>query len=186
MYDHIIVVGNGKTSRANIEALIDDYIYANPKIKFSLHGERGVLSEGQSWLKTYLIDKEIEYDLERIFEPSPEIKTAMFILWDDEDSESSNCLAMAKEYGIPAFDLTDGLVSITPTAELTVAEVPNIPEKEQLSEEESITHSPKESSEQAEDDEEDEYEDPLYEAIRVIAAIFAEAFAEEMQKVLKK
>ena len=177
MYEHIIVVGSGKTSRANIEALIDDYIYANPKVTFTLYGTRGALSEGQNWLKSYLIDKEIAHDSEPILEEKPKLKTAMFILWDDEDAESANYLAMAKEYAIPAFDLTDGLVAITPTDNLVVIEAPRIPEKEQVSED---------VPETLEEDEDSEYEDPLYEAIHIIAGIFAEAIATELQKVLKK
>lgn len=177
MYEHIIVVGNGKTSRANIEALIDDYIYANPKVKFTLYSAQGALSEGQNWLKSYLIDKEIEHESESVLEVTPELKTAMFILWDDEDSESANCLAMAKEHGILAFDLTDGLVAITPTDGLVVAEAPQMPEKEQISED---------TSESLEEDEDGEYEDPLYEAIHIVAGIFAEAIAKELQKVLKR
>lgn len=176
MYEHIIVVGSGKTSRANIEALIDDYIYANPKVKFTLYSTQGLLSEGQAWLKTYLTDKEIAYGSESLLEITPEVKTAMFILWDDEDPESANCLAIAKERNIPAFDLTDGLVAITPTDNLVVVEAPHIPEKEQISEE--VLETPEED--------EDEYEDPLYEAIHIIAGIFAEAIATELQKVLKK
>lgn len=186
MYEHIIVVGNGKTSRANIEALIDDYIYANPKVKFSLYSTLGVLSEGQNWLKTYLIDKEIEYETIRIVEVNPKLKTAMFILWDDEDAESSNCLAIAKENKVPAFDLTDGLVAITPTDELAVTEPPRIPEKEQISEEETLNSEIEDDSKTVEDEEDGEYEDPLYEAIHIIAGIFAEAIATELQKVLKK
>jgi phage repressor protein C with HTH and peptisase S24 domain len=136
-----------------------------------------VLSEGQAWLKTYLIDKEITYSSESLLEITPKTKTAMFILWDDEDPESSNCLAIAKEHGIAAFDLTDGLVAITPTDGLVVVEAPRIPEKEQISED---------TSEALEDDEDGEYEDPLYEAIHIVAGIFAEAIAAELQKVLKK
>lgn len=177
MYEHIIVVGNGKTSRANIEALIDDYIYANPKVKFTLYSTQGLLSEGQAWLKTYLTDKEITYGSESLLEITPEFKTAMFILWDDEDPESANCLAIAKERNIPAFDLTDGLAAITPTDGLVVSEAPQIPEKEQVLEE---------VVEALEDEEDGEYEDPLYEAIHIIAGIFAEAIATELQKVLKK
>jgi hypothetical protein len=177
MYEHIIVVGSGKTSRANIEALIDDYIYANPKVKFTLYSTQGLLSEGQAWLKTYLTDKEITYGSESLLEITPETKTAMFILWDDEDPESANCLAIAKERNIPAFDLTDGLVAITPTDGLVVVEAPTIPEKERLSED---------VPEVIDEDEDDEYEDPLYEAIHIIAGIFAEAIATELQKVLKK
>ena len=88
MFEHIIVVGNGKTSRANIEALIDDYIYANPKVKFSLYSTLGVLSEGQGWLKSYLADKEISHESVRELETVSGQKTAVFILWSDEDAEN--------------------------------------------------------------------------------------------------
>lgn len=179
MYDHIIVTGNGKTSRANVEALVDDYIHANPKITFTLANPVR-LSEGQVWLKQYLDDKEIKFTTELTDPKIAEENSAMFILWDDEDPESANCLAIAKEHKIPAFDLTDGLVSITPTDGLVVVESPKIPEKEQISESNS------KELEEDEEDEDGEYEDPLYEAIRVVANIFAEAIAEELNKVLKR
>jgi len=194
MFEHIIVVGNGKTSRANIEALIDDYIYANPKVKFSLYSALGVLSEGQGWLKAYLADKEIDHESVRELETVSGQKTAVFILWSDEDADSLWGLATAKELGVQAFDLTDGLALITPTKDLKFTTEPKIPIEEQLSEKDSedlereLKEVPevKEKPEAEEDPEEGEYEDPLYEAINIIAGIFAEAIAKELQKVLAK
>lgn len=194
MFEHIIVVGNGKTSRANIEALIDDYIYANPKVKFSLYSTLGVLSEGQGWLKAYLADKEIAHESVRELETVSGQKTAVFILWSDEDADSLWGLATAKELGVQAFDLTDGLALITPTADLKFTTEPKIPIEEQLSEKDSedlereLKEVPeiKEEIEAEEDPEEGEYEDPLYEAINIIAGMFAEAIAKELQKILTK
>jgi hypothetical protein len=178
MYDHIIVTGNGKTSRANVEALVDDYIHANPKIKFTLANPVR-LSEGQVWLKQYLTDKEIEFAVELSNPENIQENSAMFILWDDDDPESLSSLAIAKENRIPAFDLTEGLNKLVPQDSIKSVAAPVIPEQEQMTEEE---------IEADVDDEEaaEEFEDPLYEAVRIIADIFAEAIGKELKRVLKK
>jgi len=177
MYDHIIVTGNGKTSRANVEALVDDYIHANPKIKFTLANPVR-LSEGQVWLKQYLTDKEIEFAVELSNPENIQGNSAMFVLWDDDDPESLSSLAIAKENGIPAFDLTEGLNELIPQDSIKSVKAPVIPEQEQITEEEL------EADEDSEDQE--EFEDPLYEAVRIIADIFAEAIGKELKRVLKK
>jgi hypothetical protein len=178
MYDHIIVTGNGKTSRANVEALVDDYIHANPKLTFTLANPVR-LSEGQVWLKQYLDDKEIKFTTELSDPKVTEENSAMFILWDDDDPESLSSLAVAKEGGIPAFDLTDGLNVLVPQSSIKAVQAPVIPEQEQLTEEEV------EADSEDEDDPE-EFEDPLYEAVRIIADIFAEAIGKELKRALKK
>jgi hypothetical protein len=178
MYDHIIVTGNGKTSRENVEALVDDYIHANPKVKFTLANPVR-LSEGQVWLKQYLTDKEVEFSLELSDPKITGKNSAMFILWDDDDPESLSSLAIAKENGIPAFDLTEGLNELVPQDSIKAANVPVIPEQEQMTEEEI------EAEEDGEEDPE-EFEDPLYEAVRIIADIFAEAIGKELKRALKK
>ena len=177
MYDHIIVTGNGKTSRANVEALVDDYIHANPELTFTLANPVR-LSEGQVWLKQYLDDKEIAFEVELSDPKVTEENSAMFILWDDDDPESLSSLAIAKEGSIPAFDLTDGLNALVPQASIKAVKAPAIPEQEQMTEEEV----------DADEDEEDpeEFEDPLYEAVRIIADIFAEAIGKELKRALKK
>ena len=177
MYDHIIVTGNGKTSRANVEALVDDYIHANPELTFTLANPVR-LSEGQVWLKQYLSDKEIGFTTTLADPEVTEENSAMFILWDDDDPESLSSLAIAKENDIPAFDLTDGLNALVPQASIKAVKAPAIPEQEQMTEEEV----------EADEDDEDpeEFEDPLYEAVRIIADIFAEAIGKELKRALKK
>jgi hypothetical protein len=177
MYDHIIVTGNGKTSRANVEALVDDYIHANPKVKFTLANPVR-LSEGQIWLKQYLSDKEIAYTVELNDPTELDGNTAMFILWEDDDPESLSSLAIAKESSVPAFDLTEGLNALVPQESIQAVTQPVIPIQEQLLEEDDIDVD--------EDDAEEEFEDPLYEAIRVVAEIFAEAIGKELKRALKK
>lgn len=185
MYDHIIVAGNGNTSRANVEALVDDYIYANPGIKFTLYNH-AKLSEGQVWLKQYLADKDIEHEviLGGAVEDEARPNTAMFILWDDEDPESANLLAVAKENDFPAFDLTDGLHQLHASDTLKVTPVVELPEHDNLEED---------------DEEYDEWDDDdglsdevivgealLYAAVNTMAEIFAQAIARELKKALKK
>jgi len=180
MYENIVVIGNGKTSRENVEALIDDYIYANKEVVFHLISS-DKQSEGQVWAKQYLTDKKITVEVGnslKVYE-----NAAFFILWDDEDDESVNALANAKEQGIPAFDLTNGLVEISPSETIEKIERPRPHVAEIIDkvvkDNNKLFEKLSDSDEEAEDD---VYEDPLYEGIRIIASIFAEEFA----KVLKK
>jgi len=180
MYDLIFVAGNGKTSRANVEALVDDYIQANPKVQFSLCSSSG-MSEGQVWLKQYLEDKEITFTVDKEIKEISSVdldKQAIFILWNDEDTESLNALAIAKSLNICAFDLVHGLFEIQGKEGISGVVAPEIPIQEQINE--------YEVEPELEDDEEDEYEDPLYQAINLVASIFAEAIAKELKKVLKR
>lgn len=181
MYDVIVIVGNGKTSRENVEALIDDYLYANKKLKFVLVKD-GILSDGQRFAEQYLKEKNFDVRVEvegTEFELSQEGESlAVFILWDDEDSLSASWLASAKSMGIPAFDLTNGLYELVASPDAKPITKPDIPKAEQLSEPEPVV----DAEEEDEEDDEDGYEDPLYEAIRVIANIFAEEFKKALGK----
>jgi hypothetical protein len=187
MFDRIIVIGNGKTSRANVEALIDDYIYANPKLHIHFHYEKA-MSEVQFWLKQYAEDKTLEYS---VSSGSEDLKlganetVAMFIVWSDEDPESANALVMAKELGISAFDFTNGLSVLVASEGATTVKTPEIPEQEELPVEdiEDVTQVTLEDEEDLDDF---VAVDPLYSAIDYIAKVFAEAIARELKQVLKK
>jgi hypothetical protein len=188
MYDHIFVVGNGKTSRANVEALIDDYIYANPKLHIQFHYEK-VMSEGQFWLKSYAEDKKIQYTISSGSEElgvKSESSSAFFLFWSDEDPEASNALVLAKDLNIPAFDFTNGLASLLAVEGATVSKAPEIPEQELVQEPaqevRNVTHVTVEDVE----DFENEGTDPLYSAIDYIAKVFAQAIARELKQVLNK
>jgi hypothetical protein len=187
MFDRIIVIGNGKTSRANVEALIDDYIYANPKLHIHFHYEKA-MSEVQFWLKQYAEDKNLDYS---ISSGSEELKygsddsVAMFIVWSDEDPESANALVLAKEKGIPAFDFTNGLAVLVASDTAKQVKAPEIPEQEELSvkddKEEDVTQITSKKEIIFEED-----SDPLYDAIDYIAKTIAEAVAKEIKKALAK
>jgi hypothetical protein len=181
MYNAIVVVGNGKTSRANVEALIDDYIYANPKLELFFY-LKDKLSEGQVWLKQYAQDKDILFKEDSLLPTDKD--SAFFILWDDEDPACALALATAQNHDIPAFDLTNGLVQLSSPNKLEIQEPSIIPVQEQLPidvDEEIVSPITIDD----EDDNEETYEDPLYEAIRIVAEIFAETLAKEIVKAMK-
>jgi len=205
---YVIVAGNGVTTRANLEALMEDHFYAN--------GEHGVVvlpykdkpSQGQIFAAQFAKDKNkdiiiytksgnfngiststmVEGDAATVTKDFIKEKTVAFLLWDDEDSESANLLADLK--GIQCFDLTDGLNKIGPSEGLRIV-APVIPIQEQ-----DIPKEKPSAKEEEEDDEEEtdfsdledeegesldeEVMENLYYGIQTIAQIFAQALVEAM------
>ena len=205
---YVIVAGNGVTTRANLEALMEDHFYAN--------GEHGVVvlpykdkpSQGQLFAAQLAKDKNkdiivytksgnfngiptstmVDGDASNVNKDFIKEKTVAFLLWDDEDSESANLLADLK--GIQCFDLTDGLNKIGPSEGLRIVE-PLIPIQEQ-----DIPKEKPSAKEEEEDDEEEtdfsdledeegegldeEVMENLYYGIQAIAQIFAQALVEAM------
>ena len=146
---NIVVVGNGKTSRANVEALIDDYFYVYPEMTVYIPVYDS-LSEGQVWALQYASDKNktiiakakpssktfgvpvASLDTERYESPLSEILTKdedvdVFILWDETDNIAVEALALAKEHGNKAFDLTNGLLELG-SEPVDLPEVPEVVE----------------------------------------------------------
>jgi hypothetical protein len=198
MIDGIIIVGNGETTRANVEALIDDYIYANPEVVIYITVESAI-SEGQIWAAQYAVDKEVkviaymtegakltglplEVTRQNSNNPVQEAckineEIVAFMLWEDEDVECLNAMAELQSNDVDVLDLTNGLVKISSENPIKKVEKPKIPEQELL---------PEPEPEVETSDEGDEYEDPLYEAIRTVAEIFAEELAKKLAEVLDK
>jgi hypothetical protein len=206
---YVIVAGNGVTTRANLEALMEDHFYAN--------GEHGVVvlpykdkpSQGQIFAAQLAKDKNkdiiiytksgnfngiptstmVDGDTATVNKDFIKEKTVAFLLWDDEDSESANILADLK--GIKCFDLTDGLNQIGPSEGARIVE-PLIPTQEQ----DIPKEKPSAKEEEEEDDEEEtdfsdsedeegedldeEVMENLYYGIQAIAQIFAQALVEAM------
>jgi hypothetical protein len=199
----IIILGSGETTRANVEALLDDYIYANKDLElaFIISGKP---SDGQVWsaqfarerdsqnIKIYRTESDsmagLPLDLDVVVTDTPvnEILSGSgveaFFLWNDEDTTCLNYLSQLSSKGIVCKDFTNGLVEIKASTDIQEVVAPEIPKQEQLSIEDSYVEIDLESAEDAEE----EYEDPLYEGIRIMAEIFAEAIAKELKKVLKK
>ena len=205
---YVIVAGNGVTTRANLEALMEDHFYAN--------GEHGVVvlpykdkpSQGQIFAAQLAKDKNkdiviytksgnfngiststmVEGDAATAGKDFVKEKTVAFLLWDDEDSESANLLVDLK--GIQCFDLTDGLNKISPSdgsriVEPVIPDQENVsPKKEKLNVEEEEEEGEEESefadTEGEEEDLDDEVMENLYYGVQAIAQIFAQALVEAM------
>ncbi len=211
----VIVAGNGTTSRANIEALMEDYYYAN--------GEGGTLllpytdkpSQGQVFAAQYAKDngKDIvvfapegaSHDsipsssavltTEPFASAADEAKgnnPSAFILWADEDGDSQVILTHCRDANIPCFDLTNGLGPLTATQDAVPVVTPVVPKQEQLPIAEVETEAEEEEDEEEDDEEyeEDEEEledlDGLYEGVEAVARIFAKVLIEEWNKANEK
>lgn len=213
---YVIVAGNGKTSRVNVEVLLEDHYHAN--------GDGGVLvipfnktpSEGQIWAlqfanaknKEAIIFTTVNGNLLNIEKVSAEIclnplfesvdkfskeKTAAFLLWSDEDEDCLNILSECNKANVPAFDLTEGLVQIKPSQEIKF-EQKETPVHDYIKEE--SLEIPKhiklniedEEDEEYEEDEEDETDDSdlLYESLDEIAKIFASMVVSHIKDGLEK
>lgn len=204
----VIVAGGGETSRANLEALMEDHYYAN--------GANGVLvlpvidapTQAQIFAAQYAKDKNKEivifsnvpsefpgippatvYQTDNpIIESSTKFSgesISAFLLWSDEDELSQSLLATYSKSGIKCFDLTDGLSPISAVEGLEPAKEVTFPTLE--------LDLPKEVEEEDEDDEEEdeeedeEYEesdedDELYFGVQAFIKILAKAVAAELRK----
>lgn len=206
---HIIISGQGITTRANVEALIDDHFIANGKDGVVLLPFYRNPSQAQKWAAQFAKDNEKRIvtfspndaslpdvpKSDNIVDEEP-IQAAInfsnsaenvvgFLLWDDEDQESADTLALCSKAGIKCFDLTTGLVGINPSEGLEVSVRPSLPIQEVL--ENSIEST--DESEIEEDDEEGEeveVEETLTDAITFIAQIFAKEIAAEVKRLMDK
>ena len=200
----IIIVGSGETTRANVEALLDDYVYANEELSICIV-VNDKPHDGQIWSAQYILDNDKDvsiyyskgtnigplanFEVENVVTDSPldEIlpgsDVEAFFLWNDEDINCLNYLSQLSSKGISCKDLTKGLYEISASADIQESPEPEIPKQEQLTQVE-VSESTAEID--VVTDDEEEYEDPLYEGIRLLAGIFAEEIAKELKKVLKK
>ena len=204
----IAVIGNGKTSRANVEALLNDTIESFDETYIALIYDK-TPSEGVVWAKQYSDSKSITYkeysdlDFSNLVIDNKDRETKFFILWDDEDFECVEAIRCSQENSFAAFDLTNGLVSIKSitkdikprTAPAVMPEVEtkvNINIKDEgksASNFVKITvHEDEEEDYDEEDDDEEEYEssDIILEAVEEIAKIFAVAIASAIKEAMEK
>lgn len=179
---YVLVAGNGATSRANIEALMEDHYYANGAEGIVVMPIFGNPTPSQVFAAQYAKEKnkEIVYVASEganltnlpagsmINDPDPinkavEIivgeKATALLLWSDEDNNSLDILVACKKAEIKCFDLTDGLVPINPSADIKKAEVINFPEKEQVTAKEIEEDAAEEEEGSDEEEDDEEYED---------------------------
>lgn len=193
---YVVVAGNGTTSRANLEALLEDHFYAKGADGVVHIVEEGKLSQGKIFASQYAKDKNKQVFNAGLVESISTVdvkNTSCFILWSDEDRECQDTLSRATDLGIPCFDLTEGLLPITASKGAKVSVDPVIPTAEETSPKVVETPYVEPEDEDIEEDEEDEDDEEydedeagnLYFGIEAIAKIFAKAIVEEIEKAKK-
>lgn len=113
----IAVIGNAKSTRANVEALITDMADAMDSVAIAtVYNQKQ--SDGQIWAEQLAQDKNIPWvaydknDYKTLLKEHKENEIKFFILWDDEDPECQLAASVAQENSIIAYDLTNGLMQI--------------------------------------------------------------------------
>ena len=176
----VIIAGAGKTTRANIEALMDDHYYA-VKNQAVLHFPNEELSEAQTWAKQHAESCGIE-----VIDSVPAGRDVVaFLLWSDEDPVCQDMLFLADEQGFDAYDLTHGLCKIDINPGVTKVTEPEIPALEMVNPEPLVEVSDEEDTSEPEEEEDVEEGDPLYEALYLVADIFAEAIVRRLSEMNK-
>ena len=189
----IAVIGNAKTTRANLEALIGDVVESvDQATVVTVYNEAP--SEALIWATQYAQDKGIETlqypdnNYEALVAEHKREELRFFMLWSDEDPECQLAASMAQEFNVPSYDLTDGLILIplnqAPISRPAKTEAPVI---------ESVvnpkpTQQPELPSEDEVDEEAEEYDlgEIMTLALEEAGKIFARSFATEFMKLLKK
>lgn len=173
--ENIIIAGRGKTSRANIEALMEDHYYANKNVHVHIVASEAV-SDAQAWVMQHAEDMKVDVQehvgkdsLSKTFAKLAGTDTSVFLIWDDEDTECQSSLIESKSNKFPVFDLTNGLYQIEGVPDIPKVVVPKMPPEEVVEVDEEIEDA------ELEDDEE---EDPLYAALDVIADYLADYIAD--------
>lgn len=113
----IVVIGNGKSTRSNVESLISDVADSMDEVTVAtVYNTKQ--SEGQVWAEQWAQDKEIpvlqypENNYDALFAETAMNETQFFLLWDDEDADCQLACSKAQEYKVRAFDLLEGLIAI--------------------------------------------------------------------------
>jgi hypothetical protein len=195
---YVVVAGNGTTSRANLEALLEDHFYAKGADGVMHIVEDGKMSQAKIFSAQFAKDKNkpvFQSPLSDALGKTDPQNTSCFILWSDEDSECQNTLALATDMGIPCFDLTEGLLPIKASSGVKAVVEPVIPTAEEATPK--VVETPYVEPEDQDVDEEDEYDEEtdeeydedeagnLYFGIEAIAKIFAKAIVEEIERAKK-
>jgi hypothetical protein len=189
---YVVIAGNGVTSRANLEALMEDHFYAKGADGVLHVVEDGKLSQGKTYATQLATDKGkavVNYGLTDALEKADKANAVCFILWSDEDAESQQALAIATQLGVQCYDLTDGLHPLNPVTDVKPIVDPVIPEKESLTvvtpEIDAGYVEPADEDDTEEEDEDDEEDfdelDTIYYGIEAIAKVFAKAIVDEME-----
>jgi hypothetical protein len=202
---YVLVVGNGSTSRQNVEALMEDHYYAN--------GDSGVLvipvdkapTQSQIFVAQFAKEKNKEIvfvanentnltnvpassvvidddPLNKAVEIVIGEKVSAFLLWSDDDQTSLEALSACKKANIPCFDLTNGLTVINAADSIPDTQKIKFPDAEIIKERTSVDAEKEEVDEEEDyeeefDEEDDDSEDEDYENLYAGVEAIARIFA---------
>jgi hypothetical protein len=114
----MVVIGNGKTARSNVDAILSDFVESVDVADLVLVYDQKP-SDGAVWAKQFAEEKLgsvtgfADNNYTALLSAFPKEDLKFFILWDDEDPECQLAASFAQANAIPAFDLTDGLMMIS-------------------------------------------------------------------------
>jgi len=192
----IAVIGNAKTTRANVEALIGDVVDSvDEAIIATVYDQKP--SDGILWAEQYAADKGIpvlqypENNYDALLTENAREDVKFFLLWSDEDPECQLAASRAQEARVMAYDLTDGLILIPLNIEPISRPVQAvIPEAEEVIAEPTPVEVEidVEEEEYAGADYESEYdlEENLIVLVSEMGKIFARSFAAEFKRIIKE
>jgi len=197
---YVLIAGNGTTSRANLDALMEDHYYANGADGTLVMAYKNKPSQGQVFAAQLARDKSKEIIIfaedSAQFEGVPGgvnftesknpiqdavkhikgEKAVAFILWDDEDEDCLNTLAICNEMNIPCYDLTQGLIALKASKDIKAKEEPIVPFAETIEEEETEEL----EDEDEEFDDEDEIIEEVFTGLEALAKLIARAVVAEL------
>lgn len=202
---YILIAGTGETSRANVEALLEDTMYTHKNnVAFVLVYNKNA-TQGHKFVAQLAKDKSNDIILfaneDANFEGIPgatfndsdePVKDALkflkgkkaeaYLLWNDEDERMIATVNDCHKAKVKAFDLTDGLVPLEkidqePTPAPTMPEIETMV-KEDEEDEEDISDF---SDEEDEEDDEPDIEDDLYYGVNALVKAIARAVVEELR-----
>ena len=137
---YVLIAGSGITSRANVEALVEDYFYAKGKETFLVLAFEKVPSQGQVFAAQYAKDKGKEIIIfckeganagaiptaSVSFSASPitdaiDVAETVMLLWDETEQSCMVAAEYCDSIGKKAYNLCEGLTIVkqsTPTDEV--------------------------------------------------------------------
>lgn len=143
--NYVMVAGEGETSRENVEAILEDYFYANKGtdnamvVPFTKAPSRGqiyamqmakdnkteVIIYAPSDARLENVDKSsIEFSDSPIRDAISLIKTMnhkAYVLWSDDSQEAVEVVQSCKESDISVYDLTSGGIPLNTAESITEA-----------------------------------------------------------------
>lgn len=133
---HLVVAGNGETTRVNVEALLEDYFRGNGKDFILLLPFKDRPSQGQVWAHQLASELDISTTViapegavlmsitssSLVNDPDP-IKATVdavsgewataFMFWDEVDVFTASLHSSLKDASVPSYDLCKGLLEIS-------------------------------------------------------------------------